>query len=147
MVSLSSPVLSMEPDMVLNFLPETLVLISMMINFVFMAFMAKRYASNTQNEAQIKLKKQDYESDVQALTEPRRQKTKKHDPCVVEFLQQLSSKCMPAASRLVLDMRKIGICPTPSFYRSLLQHMSRLGAPRELFDRLVCDMEEQHYPK
>lgn len=147
MSSQSSPVLLMEPDMVLHFLPETLVLVSFMINLVFVACMAKGYASYTQIEAQIKLKKQDYESDAQALTETPQQKTKKHDPCVVEFLQQLSSKCMPAASRLVFDMRKVGLCPTPSFYRSLLQHMSRLGAPRELFDRLVCDMEEQNCPK
>lgn len=147
MNSVSQPALSMEPDQLLHFLPEALVLISFAINLVFAACMAKRFAYELQDETQCVGKHKCCESDPQALEKPKQLKVVNHSPCVVELLHQLSSKCIPAASRLVLDMRKIGLCPTPSFYRSLLQHMSRLGAPRELFDRLVGDMEEQNCPK
>eukprot|EP00746_Dinoflagellata_sp_MGD_P137338 gnl/MRDRNA2_/MRDRNA2_71134_c0_seq1.p1 gnl/MRDRNA2_/MRDRNA2_71134_c0~~gnl/MRDRNA2_/MRDRNA2_71134_c0_seq1.p1 ORF type:complete len:359 (+),score=74.37 gnl/MRDRNA2_/MRDRNA2_71134_c0_seq1:185-1261(+) len=147
MNSVSVSVVSMDTDQVLQLLPEALVLISVAINIVFVACMVRRYTCAAQDEARIKLERKEHLSDTLASTEPKQQKMTSHHPCVVEFLQQLSSKCMPAASRLLLDMRRIGMCPTPSFYRSLLQHMSRLGAPRALFDRLVADMEEQNCPK
>lgn len=135
----------MELDRVLHFMPEALVFISFTINLVFAACMAKRLARGTRDKTDFEAEKLgtcQATCETQKLPETTKHKAVKRNPCVLEFLQQLSSKCMPAATALVLGMRKIGLRPSPRFYRSLLQHMSRLGAPRDLFDKLVRDIEE-----